>query len=216
MLNFTGNIPAGNFGIMHLWLKYLIRKIVLSLTSARCLSKLSTHLAGIATSPAHRVSILAWWEHSNICLSGWNSFSTLTICSAVIHSVLRRVTLFSVCWLEVWSCMAFVRSLPLPLKHCSFSMVRDPCKPPPTWPPSCTSVWGLMEGDGLGLRLSLGKAGPIPAVALLPSPPSFHLLAAGGIQVSTFGLWSYWHQNGCLIVWSQITLCFHFCSCIYP
>ncbi|KAK4821962.1 hypothetical protein QYF61_004966 [Mycteria americana] len=51
-----------------------------------------------------------------------------------------------------------------------------------------------MEGDALGVRLFLGNAGPIP---LLPSPPSFRLLAAGLREA--LGVAEKWQSSGRLV-----------------
>lgn len=54
--------------------------------------------------------------------------------------------------------------------------------------PILYSVWVSLEGDALEVRLFLGKAGSIPAVALLHSLQSFPLLAASGMDSDPVGI----------------------------
>lgn len=168
-------------GILHLGLKWLVRRMLLSLTSAHWF--IFFKLSGITPSP---VTAEASWDPSDI------SPRMKWLFHIIVPWIHRDSWQFS----PSWRCGVFVGSLPVPFPP-PFSMLGDSCTfhvhiPAPSHVP-CRTSWKMRGRDFWeGVWVFFGKAVPIPT--------SLHS------HFSRCGPLPCWHQNEHLIICRSLSL----------
>lgn len=215
MLNFTVNIPAENFGVMHLWLKYLIRMIVLALTSAERLFKLSI----LHTLPRALLVVLLPWLDESTPTSVPRDETASPCRPFTPQSFVVRCGELRSSWCLGWRYEA--ARLLWDLWHSHANITPSPwCEIPadllPPGPDPVFSV-GLFGRGCFGGEAVFGEGWLHPCCCLAAFPAV--LPFAGCKRDAGFHFWtliplaSKWRFN---YLESYHPLCFHYCGCIYP